>query len=392
MYSVFWSKIWNMFLRQLKPSPRESFFIFGARGTGKSTFLRSEWKQQHHYLSFLEDRWERRYSDQPDLLKADLLALNPRPTWVVIDEVQKVPKILDIVHDLIETESLRFVLTGSSARKLKKSHANLLAGRAFQYEMFPLTARELGDRFDLDEVLAWGSLPKLYSLDPADRAEYLRSYCQTYLREEILQEQIVRNGGAFRNFLEIAAQENGNALNFAKIAQGVGVDPKTVVTFFDILEDTLVGKTLPAYDRSARRSAGKRPKFYLFDLGIKRALEGSLDERLRPKTSSYGKAFEHFVVSEVIRLNSYSRKDYRLFHYQTNAGGEIDLVLKKGRSVLSVEIKSTRQVDLKEVAAFRRVSEGIDPTECFYVSQDPTPSRVEGVECLPWSGFLARLF
>jgi predicted AAA+ superfamily ATPase len=381
-----------MFHRLLKYSKSNSFFLFGARGTGKSTYFQTEVKETSFVVSLLEDKWESRYSRNPDLLVADIAAIKSKPFWIIIDEIQKVPKLLDVVHQLIEKKKYKFILTGSSARKLKRESANLLAGRAFNYQMYPLTSAELGDEFDLEFVLQWGALPKIFSLSEVDRNEFLRSYSQTYLKEEILQEQIVRNGMAFRNFLEVAAQENGKCLNFAKLARDLNIDTKTVQSYFQILEDTLVGFFLPAFHQSIRKSVKQQPKFYLFDLGIKRALEQTLSQKILPRTSSFGLAFEHFLICECQRLNSYGRKDFSLTHYQTSAGGEIDLILKRGRQIFAIEIKSTTSVDPVEVRAVARIARALKPERIFFVSQDPVASTIEDVECLHWRDFLQEVF
>ncbi len=381
-----------MIHRLLSPSSARSFFVFGARGTGKSTFIKHQWDQSHYYVNLLLDRWETRYSRSPDSLISDIEALKPKPKWVVIDEIQKVPKLLDIVHEMIESKKIKFALTGSSARKLKRGAANLLAGRAFQYELFPLTHRELKDKFNLESVLNWGSLPNVFELSSADRIEYLNSYTRTYLKEEILQEQIVRKSIIFSRFLEIAAQENGKSLNFAKIARDIGSDIKTVQSYFQVLEDTLIGMLIPAYNRSARKSVKHRPKFYIFDLGIKKAMEGSLDAPLTKRTSAYGMAFEHFCINEMIRLNSYSRSGYTFSHYQTTAGGEIDLILTKGKTIYSIEIKSSEAIDRVEVNKLERVAEALSPTRIFYLSQDKTSSKIGKVECMHWQSFMKQIF
>lgn len=380
-----------MFPRLINPSKTNSFFIFGARGTGKSTYLRSHFSG-NHFINLLQDEWESRYLSRPDRLIEDLKALPVRPDWIIIDEVQKIPKLLDTVHHLIEAEKYRFILTGSSARKLKRGQANLLAGRAFHYELFPLTFNELGKDFELSAVLKWGSLPTIFRLTEADRAEYLRAYATTYLREEVLQEQIVRNGAAFRQFLEVAAQENGNSLNFTKIGRDVGIDTKTAQSYFHILEDTLIGFFLPAFHHSARKSAGHQPKFYLFDLGVKRALEGNLREDILPRTFGYGRAFEHFFITECYRLNRYLKTDYRLYHFKSTAGGEIDLILHRGKETIAIEIKSTDRVDELEARKLGRISEGVGATRKVYISQDPVTSEIDGVSCEHWEYFLKNIF
>jgi len=381
-----------MIHRILKPSKTQSFFLFGARGTGKSTYLKKEFGDKCHFINLLEDEPLMRYSSHPDRLATDLKLLDLKKKWVVIDEIQKIPKLLDSVHHLIEERGYKFILTGSSARKLKRQSANLLAGRAFNYQMYPLTHLEIGDDFDLDDYLQWGGMPKIFSLGKDDKAEFLRSYTQTYLREEVLQEQIVRNGIAFRSFLEIAAQTNGTLINFSKIAKDINVDTKTIQSYYQILEDTLVGFFLPAFHKSIRKSVGLQPKFYLFDLGVKRALDSTLQQKLTPKSSSYGKAFEHFIICEILRINSYSRSDYHLYHYHTTAGGEVDLVLTRGREVIAIEIKSTSIVQENEVIKFHKTASALKPTQMYFVSQDPYPVDVDLVSCLHWKSLFKELF
>jgi predicted AAA+ superfamily ATPase len=389
-----------MVRRIFNPLKSNSFFVFGARGVGKSTFLKTQFledlsaklKNAVVTINLLELKTFNRYYANPDLLAADLREIKSKPSWVIIDEIQKIPKILDVVHYLIEDDDLKFILTGSSARKLKRGSANLLAGRAFDYKLYPFVHLELGEEFNLNECLNWGTLPKVRSLDFESKSEFLRSYCQTYLKEEILEELLVRNQFAFRSFLKVAGQENGKLLNFNKLSRDLQIDSKTVESYFQILEDTLVGFFLPAFSRSTRKSVGQQPKFYIFDLGVKKALEETLDSKLTPGTSAYGLAFEHFFICEVHRLNNYLRKDYSLFNYHTSAGGEIDLILTKARQVLAVEIKSVDTVDSVEVAKLERIAEGIKATEIYYVSQDPVKSRIGKVRCLHWKDFFSELF
>ncbi|MBL7670455.1 MAG: ATP-binding protein [Bdellovibrionaceae bacterium] len=389
-----------MIPRRLNSLKTQSFFLFGARGVGKSTYIRTQFvdelpaRQKSALVTFnlLESQVFNRYFQNPDLLTADLRALKIRPSWVIIDEIQKIPKILDIVHKLIEEDDLKFVLTGSSARKLKRGAANLLAGRAFDYKLHPFVHLELPDQFNLEMILNWGSLPKIISLDPASRIEFLRAYALTYLKEEILEELLVRNHFAFRSFLKVAGQENGKLLNFNKLSRDLNIDSKTVESYFQILEDTLVGFFLPAYHNSIRKSVGQKPKFYIFDLGVKKALDETLDVPIKPMTSAYGHAFEHFVICEVFRLNTYARQHYSMFQYHTSAGGEIDLVLTKARQVIAIEIKSSMQVDLIEVAKLERAAEGIKASKIIFLSQDPVGTRIGSVRCLHWKEFFAEFF
>lgn len=381
-----------MFHSLIKPSLLNSFFLFGPRGSGKSTLLKQYFVTTNTlYIDLLEDRMESRYSRDPDLLISDIRAL-PNCDWVIVDEIQKLPKLLDIAHKLIEEKKIKFILTGSSARKLKRGGANLLAGRAFLYHLYPLSVLELKDRFELTEALHWGMLPKIFSLDNSDRKKFLTSYTKTYLKEEILQEQIVRNAEGFRNFLEIAAQMNGRVLNLSKIARECGIDAKTVKTFYSILEDTLIGFTLPAYHKSVRKSQSMQSKFFFFDLGVVRALEGSLDSPPVPRTAAYGQLFEQFMILEIFKLNDYFQKDFKLSHYRTSTGQEVDLILSKGGNAFAVEIKSTQQVDVTEAASFERISKGFGADRLYLVSQDPVRSKVGNVICIYWQDFLKEVF
>lgn len=380
-----------MFHRLLSISSTQSCFLFGARATGKSTFLQSQLNRPLHFINLLESGPYQRYGNQPDLLINDVTKLSKSESFIVIDEIQKLPQLLDVVHHLIESKKIKFILTGSSARKLKRGSANLLAGRAFQYFMHPLTSIELGDAFDLNQTLMFGSIPKVIALSNDDKIEFLRSYSNTYLKEEILEEQLVRNTFAFRNFLEVAAQENGNTLNFTKIAKDLNIDYKTAQTFFQILEDTLVGFFLPAYHKSTRKSVKHQPKFYLFDLGIKRALEHSLQQPLNVSTSAYGKAFEHFIICEIFRLNSYYKLDFSMSHYQTSAGGEVDLILHRANEVIAIEIKSSTMIEKDKVRKFSKASEPLKPNRKIYISQDEHSSLHENVECFHWLDFLHNL-
>ena len=259
----------GVFRRLLQIPRRHSFFLFGARGTGKTTWIREAFGPDAAlYLDLLDPETEDLYRRTPGRLEQQVRALPGSVEWILIDEVQRAPRLLDVAHRLIESTGKRFVLTGSSARKLRRGASNLLAGRAFVYSLYPLTVPELQDSFVLDDALRWGTLPGLFSLDAdEDRRAYLRAYALTYLKEEIVAEQIVRRLDPFRQFLEVAAQSNGAIVNYANIARDVGADPKTVITYFSILEDTLVGFLLPAFHRSIRKQQRVNPKFYFFDTG-----------------------------------------------------------------------------------------------------------------------------
>ena len=383
-----------MFPRLLETSRRNSFFLFGARGTGKTTYVRDAFDPGASlYVDLLDPEVEDRYRRSPGRLESQVRALPPSVEWILIDEVQRAPRLLDVTHRLIESTGKRFVLTGSSGRKLKRGASNLLAGRAFVYSLYPLTVAELQDAFDLDDALRWGTLPKIYSLDSAEeKRAYLRAYALTYLREEIVAEQIIRRLDPFREFLEVAAQSNGTIVNYANIARDVGADPKTVISYFSILEDTLVGSLLPAYHRSIRKQQSANPKFYYFDTGVKRSLERTLDVPLQPGTYEYGKAFEHFVITQILHLSRYRYPDWRLFYLRTGAGVEIDVVIERpGMPEALIEIKSSERIDERYVHGLARFIGDFSDPLALCISRDPTRMRTDGVLCLHWREALEEL-
>lgn len=401
-----------MFARTCKIPKNNSFFLFGARGTGKTSLLRDQIIGNNLlWLDLLDRRIEDRYALTPDLLyeecKAKSRLHSGRGTsasdhqrksfdWVVIDEIQKNPRLLDTVHRIIESQEFvppKFALTGSSARKLRHGGANLLAGRAFVRNLYPLTHRELGDDFELDRILAYGSLPKIFSCgDDAERADFLTSYGLTYLNEEVWAEHLIQDLDPFRKFLEIAAQSNGKVVNFANIARDVNAHEKTIKKYFQILEDTLIGFYLEPYHRSLRKRQISSPKFFLFDTGVKRALERTLRQELVPSTAIFGSAFEHLVISEAIRLNDYNQKDFKFSYFLSKDGGEIDLVIDRpGQPTALVEIKSSQRTDEFKTRYLRSLAPSLDKSESFCLSLDPHERIQDGVNYLPWQKGLVEL-
>ena len=321
-------------------------------------------------------------------------------SWIVIDEVQKVPSLLSHVHGLIENQKLRFALSGSSARKLRRAGADMLAGRAFEYHLYPLTHEELGEDFDLDGALNWGALPKVRSYsDDQDKREFLNAYTSTYIREEIKEEQLVRKLPPFLQFLEVAAQNNGTILNFSKQAREAGTDSHAIERYYEILLDTWMGFLLPPFHRSVRKQQTQKSKFYWFDTGVKRAFERSLRTPLGGHGTGYGRAFEHFIILECIRLNDYKRCDYKFSFLRTKDDLEIDLVVERpGKPLLLIEIKSASQVDSHRLGKLKKLKEDLDPCEFWIISQEKFARQLtdqEGahwVTLLPWREGLMRLF
>lgn len=345
------------------------------------------------WIDLLDPAEEDVFARHPGELEARIGASPPTRSWVVIDEVEKVPRLLDVVHRLIECTPRKFVLTGSSGRKLRRGASNLLGGRAFVYHLHPFTHRELGDAFDLEHALRWGTLPRVHTLvDPGDKDQYLRAYALTYLKEEIVAEQVVRRLDPFRQFLEVAAQENGKIVNFSRIAGDVGADTKTVQSYFSILGDTLVGILLPPYHASVRKRQRTNPKFYFFDPGVKRALDKTLGVALQEGTYAFGSAFEHLVILETLRLSEYRSNDWRFSYLRTKDDAEIDLVIDRpGKPVAIVEIKSTRRVQERDTAALQRFVPDFEACEAFLLSRDPHEKRIGDVWCFPWQVGLEKL-
>lgn len=386
-----------MIHRLLKPSEKSSFFVFGARGTGKSTFISQQFlplqKGSCLYYDLLDDSVEERLAKAPQLLESDIAGAKVKPTWVIIDEIQKIPRLLDVVHLLIEKTKIKFILSGSSARKLRKEGANLLAARAFEYRLFPLTFLELGEKFDLQSALNFGSLPAVLNFeDKADKSKYLKTYVSTYIKLEIQMEQIVRRLDPFRQFLEVAAQMNGKPINYSKIGKEVGADTKTVINYFQILEETYLGFMLPGFHTSLRKSILLTPKFYFFDVGVKRALERALQSDPVPGTSYYGETFEHFVINEFYKMNAYLEADYSFSYFSTKEGAEVDLVLTRGkRETIFIEIKSASKVDEGEVKKLAALT-GDTKIKAYYLSQDPVAQKFQNVQCLLWSEGIEDIF
>lgn len=387
-----------MLSRQINILNTNSYLLLGARGTGKSTILRKHMEgKKVLWIDLLKGAEEQRYSERPDLLSAQLERKADRPDWVVIDEVQKVPKLLDIVHREIELARAagtgpNFALSGSSARKLKREGANLLAGRAFVHHLFPFTHVELDGEFDLAAAVYFGTIPGiLHYTDSESRQVALESYVDTYLKEEIVAEQLLRNVQPFRKFLNLCAQANGTILNFSKFARDLNVDDKTVKTYFDILEDTLLGFHLPAYEKSLRKQQVKSRKFYLFDPGVKRVLDQNLPASAPLTSQEFGLAFEHFIICEFERLKSYLRRKMNFSHFNTGAT-EIDLVIEApGVPDTFVEIKATEKVTEAHYAGLRALRKDFPKYRYLCLSRDPISRIEDGVEILPWQGGIRDL-
>lgn len=387
--------------RIINLSKSHSFFLFGNRGVGKSTLLRELFlPKKSIWVDLLDLKIEKKYALNPDLLNDELDAAAkkfPKNTFVIIDEIQKNPKLLDVVHMQIEKKHFLFVLTGSSARKLKKSGVNMLAGRAFLCYLYPLTHIELKAQFALNSILQWGSLPKVLEYKTeAEKIEFLTSYTDTYLREEIVAEQLVRNITPFRHFLEVAAQSNAKIVNFKSIATAINVEISTVQNYFQILEDTFIGVLLQPFHESIRQRQRKNPKFYYFDMGVTRALQNRLTLGLLPQSYEYGELFEQFILLELIRFNAYYKKYFRFSYLTTKDDVEVDVVIERpGKNRIFLEIKSTSQtasLNEEKLTGFKKLVQDAKNVEGIIVSQDTMPRVVEGLRFIHWRDFFAEIF
>jgi len=376
-----------MFERYLQGRlPKTSFFLFGPRQVGKSTLLHKE--KPHLIIDLLDPELQLSYNKNPNLLRQQIDDLSPNfKAKILIDEIQRVPKLLDIVHALMEQRpNLQFILCGSSARKLRHGASNLLGGRALFRTMHPLTLDELSDDFNLQLILAYGSLPKIYSIlkqkKTKEAQDFLRAYAITYLREEIKAEALVRNLQGFQNFLDIAVAQYAEQINFSAVSRDCQVALSTVREYYSILEDTLIGFFLYPYLKSQRKRMSHQPKFYFFDNGVTRALLGTLQDP--PNTSEQGRLFEQWILQEIIRLNEYHQKDWRLSFWRTSHGAEVDLLISRGTKLLyAIECKFSNQPSSSDLSGLRSFHENHAEVPCYIVAPVNQSFRLSFARVLP---------
>jgi predicted AAA+ superfamily ATPase len=362
---------------------KKSYFLFGPRGTGKTFLIREQLKGKARVINLLEQDLLLRLSAAPWELRA-IVASVDRKIPVVIDEVQKIPALLDEVHRLIEEEGRIFLLTGSSARKLRRGSANLLAGRARLAEIFPLTSKEIAD-FDLERYLRIGGLPFVYGSDDPD--EDLDAYVRTYLQEEVQAEGLTRNLPGFARFLKTAALLSGTVLNYTKIGADVELSPSTVRQYVQILEDTLIGFRMSPFRKTVRRKAVSTEKFYLFDLGVAHSIAGI--RHLDRNSDIYGKSFEQFIALELRAFCSYHRTKDELSFWRSKHGAEVDFIL--GDRV-AIEVKASKKTHAHDAKGLRALQEEGLPLSYYLISQDPLERLDAGINFICWDKFLERLW
>jgi len=365
-----------MYSRLLSPPAQKSFFLFGPRGTGKTTWVKSKFPNAL-YL---------------DLLKAETynyLLANPTrieeaipdgfDDWIVVDEIQKIPQLLDEVHRLIEEKHYKFVLTGSSARKLRRGGINLLAGRALVYSLHPLTAIELGNDFKINEYLQFGGLPEVFSTE--DKTNYLKSYVQSYLQQEIIQEGISRNLSAFGRFLEAASFSQGSVLNISAVAREAHVGRKVIEDYFYALEDLLIGVRLPVFSKKAKRKLVTHSKFYFFDTGVYRAIRptGPFDQ---PEETG-GVALESLFFQNLRAVNDYLNLNYTLYYYRTVSGVEVDFVAYGKKGLIAFEVKSKKDIFPNDLTGLKSFLADYPTAKGYLIYGGNTKMYKQGVEIWP---------
>ena len=359
---------------------KKSCFLFGPRQCGKSSLVRKTLPDAH-ILDLLSGDTYTRLSRNPGYIEE--ICRDSRP--IVIDEIQKLPILLDEVHRLIETKGMKFLLTGSSARKLRKSGVNLLGGRARVRHLHPFSAAELGDKFNLDYVLNNGLIPGIWDSD--DPEEDLAGYVSLYLEQEIMAEGATRNLPAFSRFLEVAALSNGEQINYQSISSDAQVARSTIQEYFKILKDTLIATEVPVWKKGRSRKTVETSKFYLFDTGVTRRLQGR--KSIVRGTPEYGYAFESWIMHELSAYISACRRDSEISYWRTRTNLEVDFIVN---GEIAIETKTTRNVVRDDLKGLRAIAEEGNFRQRIVVSDEPLEREVEGVLILPWRVFIDRLW
>jgi predicted AAA+ superfamily ATPase len=381
-----------MIKRWLKLPVKTSFFLFGPRQTGKSTLVGETLERDFWTVNLLLNEPFTRYSKYPELFRKEAIQKieQERIRIIFVDEIQKVPVLLNEIQFLMDQKKIQFILTGSSARKLRRGGANLLGGRAVERFLFPFIYFEIEKSFELDDILRFGSLPSVYGRSAQEKIDLLMAYTNTYLREEIQSEGIVRNLGGFSRFLDIAAGQFGELVSFSNIGRECHLPTRTVQSYYEILEDTLIGLRLDPWRKSLRKRLTGHPKFYLFDLGVTNAINRHLSAP--PDHVLRGRLFEQFIVVETHRVLKYIQSEARIYYWRTNTGAEIDLIIEKqGKLRAAFEIKAKREVGGNDFSGFRSFCADNPKVPCFLICEVDEPYQEGGIEVLPWLNFLKRL-
>ncbi|MCL4484639.1 MAG: AAA family ATPase [Bacteroidetes bacterium] len=361
----------------------ESAFLWGARQTGKSTLLKTMFPGSPYFDLLLSNEYDR-FQRNPGLLREILQAVDISEV-VIVDEIQRIPALLNEIHWMIVNKNIRFILSGSSPRNILRAGGNLLGGRALRYELYPLIYHEIPD-FDLIRALNNGLLPRHYLSSNAGK--FLSAYIGSYLRDEIMAEAKIRNIASFSRFLEMAAFSNGEMVNYANIATDCGVSAPTVKEYFQILEDTLTGRFLPSFQKRPKRRVIHASKFYFFDIGIANYLMKR--GKIEIGSESFGKAFEHFIYLELYAHSKYSDINYPINYWRTTSQIEVDFIL--GDHEVAIEVKSTDMVNSRHTKGLKSFAKEYPVNKLIVVSNDPYPRQIDNILVLPWRIFLDQLW
>ena len=370
--------------RQYLPdSNSESLFLWGARQTGKSTLLKALHPNAVWFDLLLSDVYERMLKN-PTLIRETVLA-DPAIETVIIDEIQRIPELLNEIHWLMTNTHVRFIMSGSSPRKILRSGTHLLGGRALRYELYPLVSAEVPD-FDLLKALNHGLLPRHYLATQPKRM--IAAYIGNYLQDEIVSEARIRNVQVFARFLEAAAFSNGEMVNYTNIATDCGVSAPTIKEYFQILEDTLIGRMVPVYQKKPKRRVIQAPKFYFFDVGVVNHLLNR--GKIAFKSETFGNAFEHFIYQELYAHSHYSGLDYKISYWRTASQLEIDFVL--GNHEIAIEVKGSDNISDKHLRGLKAFMEEYEVKHAIIVCTEPMARLHHGIQILPWQIFLQKLW
>ena len=364
-------------------SEGESFFLWGARQTGKSTLLQNAFPEALWFDLLLADEYQRMLMN-PTLLRETVLA-QPEIKTVIIDEIQRIPDLLNEIHWLMTHTNTQFIMSGSSPRKIIRSGTNLLGGRALRYELYPFISQEIPD-FNIETALNNGMIPRHYLMDNPKRR--ISAYIGNYLQDEIVSEARIRNVQLFAQFLKAAAFSNGEMVNYSNIATDCGVSAPTIKEYFQILQDTLIGRMVPAFQKKPKRRVITAPKFYFFDIGVVNQLMNRKNISLG--STDYGNAFEHFIYLELYAHSQYSGIEYPISYWRTTSQLEIDFVL--GDHEIAIEVKSTNLIQTRNLKGLKGFQEEYKVKHALVICNEPRPRAIGNITVLPWKLFLERLW
>jgi predicted AAA+ superfamily ATPase len=362
---------------------QESLFLWGARQTGKSSLLKEKFQDALWFDLLLSDVYQRLVKN-PALIRETVLA-NSSISVVVIDEIQRIPELLNEIHWMITNSKIQFIMSGSSARKILQTGANLLGGRALRYELLPLISCEIPN-FDLLKALNNGLLPRHYLAE--NPKKMISAYVGNYLRDEIVSEAKIRNVHVFSQFLEAAAFSNGEMVNYTNIAADCSISSPTVKEYFQILQDTLIGRFVPAYQKKPKRRVITAPKFYFFDIGVVNFLLKR--GKIEMGNEVFGNAFEHFIYQELYAHSSYSGLDYPISYWRTASQIEIDFVL--GDNEVAIEVKGSKTINQRHLNGLKAFMEEYEVKHSILVCNEPLPRKIGDIWILPWQIFLQKLW